>query len=215
MLLTWVDGESLHKKLPYLPSREQYRLGVIAGNILRKIHSIPVSEKMECSFKRFALKFQTRIKAIQKLKIKSKHEKKILDYLNSNRHVCFGRSQCMRHSDFHSINLLLVRQTEIGVIDFGSSDYGDPYEEFGRLVWNALTSTAFARGQIDGYFNNNVPDSFFDVAAFYILSNVLMSLYWANRFAKDEVQLYINNIDLVINWYDNLTTNIPNWYYSH
>jgi len=212
MLLTWVDGESLHEKLPYLPVDEQYRLGVIAGDILRKIHSLAVPGNIECSYERYAQRFDYRIKSIQKYGIKTKHEKKILDFLDGNKHLCFGRFQSIRHGDFHSVNLLLTKQNGIGVIDFGSADYGDPYEEFGRLVWNALTAPAFARGQINGYFENDVPDGFFDVATFYMLGGVLSSLFWANQFAKDKMQMYIDNIDLVIQWYDDLTTTIPNWY---
>ena len=212
MLFTWVDGESLHNKLPDLPVADQYRLGLNAGVILRKIHSLPVSENTGSSYEKYAQKFDYRIKVMQKCGIKTKHDNKILDYLERNKHLCYGRPNCMRHGDFHTINLLLTPQNEIGVIDFGDADYGDPYEEFEKLVWSALTATAFARGQIDGYFNNEIPDGFFDVAAFYMLGGVFSSLYWANKFAKDQMKMYKNNIDIILNWFNNLTTTIPSWY---
>ena len=68
-----------------------------------------------------------------------------------------------------------------------TAECGDYYENFSRLVWSALTSTAFAQGQIDGYFKNNVSNDFFDIANFYMPSGVLSSLFWANRFAKNEM----------------------------
>ena len=40
----WIDGEDLESVLADLPDGEQYRYGVEAGQILRKIHSIPAPE---------------------------------------------------------------------------------------------------------------------------------------------------------------------------
>jgi serine/threonine-protein kinase len=40
ILLSWLDGESLEKALPIMDIREQYNLGVSAGKILKKIHSV-------------------------------------------------------------------------------------------------------------------------------------------------------------------------------
>lgn len=40
-LLTWIDGVEVEKKLLNLTKAEQYALGLQAGMILRKIHTIP------------------------------------------------------------------------------------------------------------------------------------------------------------------------------
>ena len=45
MILTWVEGQDLETVLSDLPENEQYALGRLAGDILKKIHSIPVEEK--------------------------------------------------------------------------------------------------------------------------------------------------------------------------
>ena len=45
MILTWVEGQDLETVLQRLSENEQYLLGRQAGDILRKIHSIPVEEK--------------------------------------------------------------------------------------------------------------------------------------------------------------------------
>lgn len=44
MILSWVEGQELEEVLPCLSIRFQYNLGRSAGEILRKIHSISVSE---------------------------------------------------------------------------------------------------------------------------------------------------------------------------
>ena len=44
---SWIDGEDLKPILPTLSDTEQYALGIQAGKILRKIHSIPVPKTQE------------------------------------------------------------------------------------------------------------------------------------------------------------------------
>ena len=39
MLQTWIKGQSLNKVLPILTEKEQYSLGLQAGEILKRIHS--------------------------------------------------------------------------------------------------------------------------------------------------------------------------------
>lgn len=41
-LLSWIEGEDLETALPTLSEDNQYRLGVKAGRILKKMHSLPV-----------------------------------------------------------------------------------------------------------------------------------------------------------------------------
>lgn len=41
-LLGWVEGCDLRQTLPALPEDEQYRLGVQASRVLRKIHTLPL-----------------------------------------------------------------------------------------------------------------------------------------------------------------------------
>ena len=46
-LLTWVDGEDARKALPKLSYKEQYRVGLEAGRILRKLHDNGVTQCSE------------------------------------------------------------------------------------------------------------------------------------------------------------------------
>ena len=43
-LFTWIEGEDAEAALPLMTETEQYVLGIKAGKILRKIHSIPIPE---------------------------------------------------------------------------------------------------------------------------------------------------------------------------
>ena len=68
------------------------------------------------------------------------------------------------------------------IIDFNRNDFGDPWEEFNRIVWCAQTIPIFAKGMIDGYFDGNVPLEFWELLALYISTNTLSSLPWAIPF---------------------------------
>jgi|GEM_PF-4231484 len=59
--------------------------------------------------------------------------------------------------------------------DFDRYDFGDPWEEFNRIVWSAAASPHFATGQLRGYFSDKPPQEFFKLLAFYIASNTISS----------------------------------------
>ena len=53
--------------------------------------------------------------------------------------------------------MIITPENKLGIIDFNRFDYGDPWEEFNRIVWCAQASTEFASGYINGQ-NNDVAD---------------------------------------------------------
>lgn len=59
------------------------------------------------------------------------------------------------------------------IIDFDRYYFGDPWEEFNRIVWCAQLSPAFVTGMMNGYFDGNVPMEFWELLAFYISRNML------------------------------------------
>ena len=65
------------------------------------------------------------------------------------------------------------------MIDFSSADFGDPWEEFNRIVWSAQASPAFARGQLHGYFPDGAPETFWKLLQLYLATNALGALPWA------------------------------------
>lgn len=48
-----------------------------------------------------------------------------------------------------------------GVIDFDNYDWGDPYHDFVKVALaSKVDSVPFSIGQIDGYFNHEIPEDF-------------------------------------------------------
>lgn len=45
-----------------------------------------------------------------------------------------GRTQSYQHGDYHVGNMIISPDNALSIIDFNRSDFGDPWEEFNRIV---------------------------------------------------------------------------------
>ena len=66
--------------------------------------------------------------------IKFDGDNKIIDYIENNRYLLSGRPQCFHHGDYHVGNMIISPDNELSIIDFNRWDFGDPWEEFNRIV---------------------------------------------------------------------------------
>ena len=101
---------------------------------------------------------------------------------------------------------------QLQIIDFDKYDFGDPWEEFNRIVWCAQAAPVFASGLVDGYFDSCVPEEFWRLLALYISSNTLSSVPWAIPFGQEEIEVMLNQVKDVLSWYENMQRIIPTWY---
>ena len=211
-LLLWCDGEDAETILPRLTETEQYVLGIKSGEILRRIHSLPAPREQEEWSIRFNRKTSIKIDKYKACGIKFDDDDKIIDYIENNRHLLSGRPQCYQHGDYHVGNMIISKEHILSIIDFNRPDFGDPWEEFNRIVWSATVSPHFATGQLSGYFGGRPPIEFFRLLAFYISSNTLSSIYWAIPFGENEVTTMKNQARDVLSWFDNMNNPVPAWY---
>ena len=210
-LQSWIYGEDLDVVLPTLSKTEQYVLGIKSGEILRKMHSIPAPRTQEEWEPRFNNKTDTKIKKYKECGLRFEGDEHIINYIQQNRHLLKNRPQCFQHGDYHVGNMM-IENGELKIIDFDRYDFGDPWEEFNRIVWCASASPHFATGQLCGYFNGEPPIEFFRLLAFYIASNTLSSIYWAIPFGQSEIDTMMKQSQDVLAWYDNMNNPVPTWY---
>ena len=177
-LQSWIDGENLETVLPALSETEQYVLGLKSGEIARKMLTISAPETQEEWESRFNRKTDMTIKKYFDCGLRFEGDEHVLAYIKQNRHLLKNCPQCFQHGDYHVGNMML-ENGELKIIDFDRYDFGDPWEEFNRIVWSAVASPHFATGQLRGYFGGEPPIKFFKLIAFYIASNTLSSIYWA------------------------------------
>jgi len=209
---SWIYGKDAEEVIPHLPEELKYAYGIKAGQILKRLHSIPAPRDAEAWDIRFNRKIDTKIKKYSECPLKYENGELFLDFIEKNRHLLSNRPQCHQHGDYHIGNMMIDDRGELQIIDFNRNDWGDPWEEFNRIVWCAQASPMFATGMTDGYFDKNVPEEFWRLLALYIASNTLSSLYWAIPFGEREITTMRQQAKEILEWYDNMKNPIPTWY---
>lgn len=210
-LQTWIDGKDAEDVIPFLADSEQYALGIEAGRILKKIHSIPAPADQPDWEERFNNKIDRKIKMYNDCELKYDNDEAIFRCIEENRRLLKNRPQSYQHGDYH-IGNMMIENGKLVIIDFDRYDFGDPWEEFNRIVWCAQSAPLFASGIVNGYFDNNVPMDFWKLLALYISSNTLSSLPWAIPFGEVEIATMKNQAKEILQWYDNMKNPVPSWY---
>lgn len=209
---TWIEGKDAEEVIPFLPEPEQYDYGVEAGKYLKLIHSIPAPEDQPDWEPRFNAKMDRKIKMYAECPVKFDGAEHILRYIDENRALLAGRPQSFQHGDYHIGNMMVDSDGKLRIIDFDRYDFGDPWEEFNRIVWCAQKAPVFASGMVDGYFDGDVPEKFWRLLALYISSNTLSSVPWAIPFGDGEIEVMLEQARDILDWYENMTRVIPKWY---
>lgn len=211
MVQEWIDGSDAEQAIPAFSGERQYALGVDAGVMLKKLHSIPAPASQEPWGERFRRKAFRKIDTYRKNPLKFEGDEAMIAYIMENIGLIDGRPQSFQHGDYHIGNMMLSGERLV-VVDFDRFDYGDPWEEFNRIVWCAQASPRFATGMVDGYFGGAASENFWRLLALYISSNTLSSVFWAVPFGQQEVDVMLKQAAEVLEWYDGMKNIVPKWY---
>ena len=209
---SWIEGEDAEDVIPSLSLERQYAYGLDAGRILCKLHTLPAPIDAPPWASRFNAKIDRKIVMYENCPLKYEKGELFLKFLEENRYLLTDRPQSYQHGDYHIGNMMIDRNGVLTIIDFDRDDFGDPWEEFNRIVWCAQAAPAFASGMVDGYFDGKVPMDFWKVLELYIASNTLSSLPWAIPFGEAEIDTMKNQAVQVLQWYADMTNPVPTWY---
>lgn len=212
MLLSWIVGNDLEEVLPKLSKQEQYMLGRQAGTILRKIHSIPLEqEDIPQTTKRE--KKLTQLKRYEDSNVRISDDETAIRYVKENINNIWKKSPVYMHGDFHPGNLIYMEDGSIGVIDFNRWEVGDPYEEFYKLEsFGIEISIPYCVGQIDAYFEDDVPEDFWTANAVYVAQSSLFSIKWAEKFGQKDIDGMVKRARASMINFDNFRLIVPRWY---
>ena len=210
-LLEWIEGDDLETVLPQLPENEQYRLGLEAGRLQRRIHSIPAAKGQEPWESFYKRKAEIRLQQYLDCPLRYDQDAFYIRCVRQRLPLIAGRPTVLQHGDFHRGNLMLDKSGCLRVIDFEKFDYGDPWEEFAAITWDARLAPAFARGRVDGYFDGLPPANFWKLLTVYISRGILTALPWAIPFGKTEIDTMRQQASAVLHWYKD-DSDVPMWY---
>ncbi len=212
MLLTRIEGRDLEEILPHLSQKGQYALGRAAGRILKKIHSIPLEVK----------DFPDATKKEKKLRQLSLYEQScvriagdeaVVRYVREGIDLLWREKPVYLHGDFHPGNLIYAPDGSLGVIDYNRWEVGDPYEEFYKLEsFAAEVSLPYCVGQLDAYFDDEIPQTFWETLSVYVAHASLFSVKWAEKFGREEVDGMKKRYERALADCNGFRAVVPKWY---
>jgi len=212
MLLTWVWGRDLEEVLSGLPEQEQYELGREAGRILKKIHSVEVAACDQPKETKKAKKL-SQLSRYEESQVRIDGDETAIKYVRENIDRIWKTKPVYLHGDYHPGNLIYQNDGSIGVIDFNRWEVGDPYEEFYKLEsFGIEQSIPYCVGQIDAYFDDNIPEDFWAVNAIYVAHASLSSIKWAEKFGQKDVDAMVKRCRRAFDDYDDFKVCVPRWY---
>lgn len=213
MLLTFVEGKDLEEALPTLTEKEQYLLGREAGKILRKIHSIPIDESDIPKETKQKKKLWQLSKYEDSPNLRVENDETAIEFVKNNIDLIWKEQPVYQHGDFHPGNLIYMNDGKIGVIDFNRWEVGDPYEEFYKLEsFGIEVSIPYSIGQIDAYFDDEIPTDFWGALAVYCAWSALFSIKWAEKFGQADIDGMVERCHRAFKNYDNFNLIVPKWY---
>lgn len=211
-LLEWIEGVEVQNILFSMNCRERYELGKKSGRILKKIHAITVPNDSKDWSKQYFAVMNERLEAFKHENVNFEGDNIILNYLEQNSYLLTKRPLCYLHGDYHMGNMIYSPNGELTIIDWHTVDfdnYGDPWYEFNRI---GVEFSEFASGQIDGYFEDNVPENFWRLFSFYLSASAITSVVWAKYWAPEEYENIIKLNQDILKCFDNMNRVKPSWY---
>ncbi|HEM5272749.1 aminoglycoside phosphotransferase family protein [Streptococcus suis] len=211
-LYEWVEGRDMNEVATSLSDSVLYELGCQAGKFLRALHGLSIDQSL-CDWNSFyQAKIDNKLAAYQAASHSYPDGQAMIDFVQANRHLLEGRPIAYHHGDFHTGNFLLGRDGKLKILDFDRYDIGDPWEEFNRLIFTADLSPAFARGQVDAYFDGAIPEEFWKLMALYVIVNSLGALSWAEQVDSEQIPLMKLQAQKISEWYEYFNHHLPKWY---
>jgi len=204
-LLTWLTGESAWDTIGNYTTGEQYNMGIDAGQILHQIHSVPIGIASIDWHDDYLAKYEANLAFIKTRGYVVEHAELASKYVANNISKCRGRQTVIAHCDYHLGNMI-IDDGKIGIIDFENIGEIDSYLDFRSWYFNVNLSPTFQNGLIDGYFDGNIPDDFFEILALYSADMLLAPwIVCGNDFA-------LKAASSVLKSYNNFDNIIPDWY---
>lgn len=209
-LQTFLDGTNASDIIPALDEREQYILGIKAGKLLRKIHTVPAPVDAEPLDVWHGNIVKNLICELYDNYANSELNRKVGEYIKNNMNILNNLPQTSVHGDFGLGNLIVMPDGEIAPVDFTNQycrTYSNPWFEIENFS-SAPYTDSYLAGEIYGYFDSTVPNEFWKVYLYNEAYAALRILYY---YAQEHEW-----IERIYKWYneriEQAVSLIPDWY---
>ena len=210
MIFNWIEGVKAADVIGKESAAKKMQYGETAGKYLRIIHQC---KTLDADWEnRFGAKIDKKTAAYQRCGLTIEHDNAILNYIADNRCLLKNRPVTLQHGDYHIGNFIINPKDEsLYVIDFDRMDFGDPWEEFAKIVWCKAVSKEFAYGRIRGYFAGTIPESFWRLLGLYMAFQIISSIAWAAGVSGEQVDVMMKQPKEILDDYENFSRIIPKW----
>lgn len=194
-IVSWVNGTPIMDIIKKDVSKNYYQLGNKVGIELQKLHSCCPSSSTDWQviIEKKAASFLEYYHRVTDEFACSKYAEQ---YILENFDLMKNRPQVVLHGDFHWNNCVVDEAGNVGIIDFSGNDVGDPWYDFGGLLWALEYSDSFANGQIDGYFGTP-PMEFWKIFKFYTALYAFEHLTYSSDNPED-IKYHILNAERML-----------------
>ena len=135
-IVTWVDGTPIMDIIKEDDSLDYYQLGHNVGVELKKLHCASRGEDKTDWMDIIEKRATSFLEKFHSLNIEEFACSRYAEqYILKNMSLMAERPQVMLHGDFHWNNCVVDDNDSVGIIDFSGNDIGDPWYEFGGLLW--------------------------------------------------------------------------------
>ncbi len=211
---SWIDGEVLKDKINLLPQTTKYMLGKIAGSSLNMIHKIKLDEKDCVPINLIRRRRAKKMLLYMNSKMKTGYDNILINFINDNINKINDFVPCYIHHDFHLNNMIIDKDLKFGIIDFDKATVEDPILDLVKIqMYDVDISYEFCLGVLKGYFDKNIPNTFWLKYAVLTAYNCLSLSLWANSKGLSEILKVNRIVKGVLKQYDNFNNFIPHWYY--
>lgn len=212
-IFSYIEGEDAKNSIRSFKEQEQYEIGIEAGKDLSRIHQHSAPYDVRNWHERSIQKHNRYLKEYKKCGIKINNDDKVMSFIESNYHYLKNRPNQFQHDDFHLENIILKDKKYVGVIDFDNYDWGDPFHDFVKVALSSrVDSISFSVGQIDGYFDNNIPEDFWRLYSIYSAMVIFSSVVWSINKSPEQLDKFIERINLILEDHKNFEMLKPIWY---
>lgn len=212
-IFSYLEGEDAKRLLSTYSPKEQYDIGIEAGKDLAKMHTLEAPKNILPWYERAMKKHRKYLEAYKTCGIKIENDDKIIKFIDENEMYVKDRPNRFQHDDFHLENIIVRDGRYVGVVDFNGYDWGDPLHDFVKIALFARDiSIPYSIGQIEGYFNERIPEEFWKLYAVYVGMTVFSSVVWTLRAAPHMLEDTLERLTIVLEDHKNFELSKPSWF---
>jgi len=220
MVLDYVEGTDGEDALCGLSDKEQYRIGVQAGEELRKMHAMAAPSGRLDWYTAIHEKYARKMAAFDRLglDVPGIDREYLSSYIQKNLPCIRDAEMMFLHGDYHPSNLVLRDGDLKGIIDFNRYDWGDPVHDFIRVAYfTRAASVPFSVGQVNGYNGGPPTPEFWKRYSLYCAMTLLPDFLWAHMYEEKsgmagEVERAQQRIRMVYSDHEGFRSEVPVWY---